>query len=191
MFWVKSAIISLFYFFAYLAFTFSGTEEVPNTRSAGHVVDNFAIEELVSSNSPSPRQADLNDLKIKSTWLYEKGTGITPPGSTGRNYGKEFFRNDSRFVCWEITLEHPSYVDDRDLNFTFTLVTNEGRRLTENKADSWIPANTELSDHSACWGWPYPNNWKLGNYYFEVKPDTGSTSTQIEDFPAKIAFQVL
>lgn len=158
--------------------------------SAGHVVDNFAIEELVSSDSLSLQQADLDDLKIKSLWIYEKGPGITPSGSTDRNYGEIFFRNESRFVCWEITLEHPNYVYGRDLNFTFSLFTDEDRKLTKNKADSWIPPNSEFSEHSACWGWPHPYNWDMGEYYFQVKPDTG-TSMQAEDFPAQIVFQVL
>ncbi|WP_249066615.1 hypothetical protein [Halalkalibaculum roseum] len=187
MIWVKTALLSLVYFITYVAFTGNNSHEVTSEKPEGHVVDNFSIEELIAEKKADYKEAPIASLKLRSTWIYEKGAGITPEGSIRRNYSDLFSHYDSRFICWEITLEHPSYDTNRNLDFTFQLFDQAGNQVTKNKADSWIPANSEFSDHSACWGWPYPNNWSPGKYTFDVKTIV-SSSSQSDDFSATIDF---
>ncbi len=189
MFWIKSALLSLIYFVSYSAFTGNNFHEVKPTFIKGQVVDNFSIEELVTDKEADYKEAPIASLEIRSSWIYEKGVGITPEGSTGRSYGDVFSRNESRFICWEVTLEHPSYDTPRNLDFSFQLNDNAGNLVTQNKADSWIPENSEFSDHSACWGWPYPNNWTPGKYTYDVKTVMSSVS-QSNNFSATIPFEV-
>lgn len=189
MIWVKSALFSLFYFITYLAITGDSSHELKPTNIKGQVVDNFSIAEMVADKKADYKEVPIASLEIRSSWIYEKGAGITPEGSTGRNYGEVFSRYESRFICWEVTLEHPSYDAPRNLDFTFQLNDETGTLVTQNKADSWVPANTEFSDHSACWGWPYPNNWTPGKYTYDVDAAMNSLS-QSNDFSATIDFKV-
>jgi hypothetical protein len=189
MFWVKSVFLSAIYLFVYLSFTTNAPDEVELATINGHTVDNFAIGELLATNQNKLQSVDMNEVQIKSTWIYEKGPRITPQGSPGRNYGEEFYSNTSRFLCWEIVTENPSYDKARDLNFTFSLFNEKGRKLATGEADSWIPAKSEFSEHSACWGWPYGNNWDIGKYNYQVTPNI-DTLLQADDFPANIAFRV-
>lgn len=189
MFWIKSALLSLIYFVSYSAFTGNNFHEIKPTYIKGQVVDNFSIEELVADKSADYKEAPIASLELRSSWIYEKAAGITPEGSIRRNYGDVFSHYESRFICWEITLEHPSYDTNRNLDFIFQLFDQTGNQVTQNKADSWIPANSEFSDHSACWGWPYPNNWTPGKYTYDVEAVMGSLS-QSNNFSATIDFKV-
>ena len=73
-------------------------------------------------------------------------------------------------------MEHPPAPVNRDLNFEYTLHGADEQKIAEAVADSWIPAGSDLTEHSACWGSAYPGSWKIGDYRYTIryKPeDTG------------------
>lgn len=186
---MKSILISFIYVLVYLMYFSTGTDKVTKKVANGNVVDNFSIEELLHNNTGSLLSANTESLKLRSSWTYEKGPGISPAGSDKRNYSRVFFDDRSRFVCWEITLEHNSAPGARDLNFIFSLFDETGEEMANSAADSWIPSNAEFSDHSACWGWSYANNWEKGDYYFVVKPETVEAGN-LKDLGINIAFSI-
>lgn len=190
MFWVKSIILSAIYLFLYTVFSSPTPESKKFPALDGRVVDNFAIDKLLSTDQSTLPAVELGDLQIKSMWTYEKGSGITPKGSPDRNYGEMFYSNTSRFMCWEILLEHPRYENNYNLDFIFTLINDDGEEMASGKSESWIPKGDSFSEHSACWGWPYPNNWNSGEYNFQVRPDTVSLN-QPSALTANIAFRII
>ena len=126
----KSLFVSLIYMLVYIIFFSTGSEKVTEAVTHGNVADNFSIEELLNDGSHDLLSANAETLKLRSAWTYEKGPGITPSGSEKRNYGSAFLRDRSRYVCWEITLEHSAASQARDLNFVFSLFDRNGREFT-------------------------------------------------------------
>lgn len=158
-------------------------------RMPGHIVDNFAVGELLAPDNADLIPADITELDVLEKNTFEKGTGLTPPGSLDRDYTKNFSKRRSRFICWEITLDHAPVANNRDLNLQFRLQNDNNQQLMTGKVDSWIPANSDVTTHSACWGWPYADLWQPGKYQFEVLP-AGEEPAGETDIFASIPFTV-
>lgn len=188
----KSVFLSLIYLFIYVTFSTatSEAEDIATDVRKGNVVDNFSIEELLNDHSSTLPDANLKELNYHSDWIFEKGPGMTPAGSVDRNYETLFNKGQSRFICWEITVKHKADPSHRNLDFAFRLFDEDDNKLVDDISDSWIPAGQEITDHSACWGFPYPNNWSAGRYYFEIVPQTSNESSK-EDKTRRIAFEII
>lgn len=155
------------------SFIFNNAEnETDEIYNKGNIADNFSIEELLSSNPKSLKAVDSEELQIRSDWTYKKGAGISPPGSGERAYSTSFSVSDARFVCWELIVEHQPATVDRDLNFKYSLFGADNNKIADAMADSWIPAGSDLTEHSACWGSAYPGSWEKGEYYYKVRYET-------------------
>ena len=142
----------------------------------GNIIDNFSIEELLSPSREGVKKVPSDELHVRSAWIYKKGAGITPAGSEDRSYHRLFSISEARIICWELIMEHPPAPVNRDLNFEYTLHGADEQKIAEAVADSWIPAGSDLTEHSACWGSAYPGSWKIGDYRYTIryKPeDTG------------------
>jgi len=186
---VKSIFLSAIYILFLALFINSNNENEINPTIRGNVVDNFSIEGVLHDRSGPLLSANTESLKLRSSWTYEKGPGLSPAGSEMRNYGRVFFKDRSRFICWEIILEHKSLSDSRDLNFSFSLFDQKGNEINRSRVDSWIPSNAEFSDHGACWGLAYAGNWEIGDYYFVIKPETAE-ARMLNDFETYIKFRI-
>lgn len=192
MFEIKTVSLSLIYLFIFVVFSNSTTksEELLTEVRNGNVVDNFSIEELLIQDSTFIPDAKLEDVTYHSGWIFEKGPGLTPDGSADRNYDTSFNKGESRFICWEMSIEHKADPSHRNMDFVFKLFDEDGNKLTESISDSWVPAGQEITDHSACWGFPYPNNWSPGRYYFEVVPQAVDEASRKQK-ANRIEFEVI
>lgn len=144
----------------------------------GNIIDNFSIEELLSPNREAIKNVRSDELRIRSGWTYKKGAGITPAGSEDRSYSRFFSINEARIICWELVLEHPPAPVDRDLNFEYRLIGADTKKIAGAVADSWIPAGSDLTEHSACWGSAYPGSWKPGDYWYTIRYKSDDTGDQ-------------
>lgn len=144
----------------------------------GNIIDNFSIEELMSSQEKPIRDTDSGEVRIRSGWTYLKGAGLTPAGSEERFYSRSFSVGEAGFICWELIVEHQPAPVDRDLNFTFRLSGDNDHTIAEAIADSWIPAGSDLTEHTACWGSAYPGSWKKGDYRYTVSYKSEGTDKQ-------------
>ncbi|MGK7371176.1 MAG: hypothetical protein ACNS64_13280 [Candidatus Halalkalibacterium sp. M3_1C_030] len=156
--------------FILYSFISDNVENEPDEIYArGNITDNFSIEELLSSNSKTLKRVSSEELQIHSDWTFKKGAGITPAGSEERYYSPSFSVSDARFVCWELIVEHKPATVDRDLNFKYSLFGVNNNKIADATADSWIPAGSDLTEHSACWGSAYPGSWKKGDYHYKIR----------------------
>lgn len=166
---MRPAHISLICISCYVLTISTHASEKTTNKTIGNVVDNFSLTELMDDQSQIADPANIDSVHIISTLIYEKNAGITAAGSKDRNYGKRFNAAHTRYICWEITLRHNQTLHNRDLNFRFQLKDQDGNILATNRADSWIAKEKEISNHNACWGSDYTNNWESGEYFFVVE----------------------
>ncbi|NGP77995.1 hypothetical protein G3570_15200 [Balneolaceae bacterium YR4-1] len=141
-------------------------------------MDNFSIEELLSRQGKSLRKVRHGELRIRSGWTYNKTAGITPAGSENRFYSNAFSIHNARIVCWELVAEHEPAPVNRDLNFEFRLHGKDDATIANAVADSWIPAGSDLTEQTACWGSAYPGSWEIGNYRYSIHYRPDSTNKQ-------------
>lgn len=144
----------------------------------GSVIDNFSIEELLSSHPKPIRDVRTDELRIRSGWTYNKGAGITPSGSENRFYSPSFSVSNARIICWELIIEHQPAPVDRNLNFNYSLYGVDDYNIADAVADSWVPAGSDLTEHSACWGSAYPGSWEKGDYRYRIQYKSGGTDEQ-------------
>jgi len=187
----KSVFLSLFSLLIYVSFSASTSDTKPISAEArkGNVVDNFSIEEMLVDDSTAFSGIEPGAIDYHSSWIYEKGPGLTPEGSEDRTYARLFNRGESRFICWEVTIEHPADSLHSNLDFEFRLFDEAGNKLAEDTSDSWIPSGQEFTNHNACWGYPNAYSWSLGQYYFELEAVTQSEIAQKTE-AVRVAFEV-
>jgi hypothetical protein len=82
--------------------------------------------------------------------FYESPTGLL--NNDQRVYQTRFSKAETRFICWELFLKHPSPGSRKDFKIYDTFYLPDRNLLMANEYHSYIDATWEDSMHSQCWG---------------------------------------
>jgi hypothetical protein len=101
--------------------------------------------------------------------FYEKGESKLELNK--RNYGHVFTKSKTRYVSWELNLEHPQHVRRADFNIKAILYSADGSIVSEQTLPTYIDADWIGSYHSDSWGQNKYGNWQVGSYRVELYID--------------------
>jgi len=109
------------------------------------------------------------DAKVKSLRFFE--SGYEPAQMGERAYDRQFRRDRSRYVNWEIHLTHRAREEGRDFQIDEIWYKPDGSVLAKQKLKSHLQESWLYSYHYHSWGWDEPSHWPLGKYRVELYVD--------------------
>jgi hypothetical protein len=83
-------------------------------------------------------------------------------------YKFNFPRAETRYINWELRLEHNPASEDRSFELTYIYRDQDGHDLIREKDHFKIYAYQNSSYHYLGWGWHDPGNWKTGRYSVDL-----------------------
>ena len=83
-------------------------------------------------------------------------------------YMFNFPRAKTRYINWELRLEHNPASEDRSFELTYIYRDQVGHDLIREKDHFKIYAYQKSSYHYLGWGWHSPGNWKVGRYCVDL-----------------------
>jgi len=108
------------------------------------------------------------DSYVESIKLFESGAEAPEKGK--RFYRTKFRKNDTRYVNWELNLQH-MFRDRTDYRFHYFIYDENNEIFGEQVNDSYFEADWQDSTHNGGWGFKNSGNWKQGNYRVELYID--------------------
>jgi hypothetical protein len=107
------------------------------------------------------------EFSVKAFRFFE--AGYEPPDIELRAYIKRFPRASSRYIYWQLDLEHPQ-PRNRRLDFSIVSVFNkpDGSPLGKPILDVGIEPDWSWSQWWIGWGWEAPGNWPVGVYNVDI-----------------------
>ncbi|MCR4342880.1 MAG: hypothetical protein NUV40_03195 [Patescibacteria group bacterium] len=125
------------------------------------------IAQLIQPQKPSD-DIEIPSLNAKVTELrfFEKGNKMPTFGQRG--YKRQFPNSSSRYINWEINLEHPKPNRRIDFEITAIYYRSDGSMLAQQTKNSYIKPGWTTSYHSLGWGWSKPGNWEVGTYSVDL-----------------------
>ena len=104
--------------------------------------------------------------RVTAFRFFESAYHAMPPEQ--RVYNQRFVRTTSRFIHWELRLEHPA--PGRRLPFTIEQFWYgaDGRLFSRQRLPRFLDADWIGSEHHHSYGWNEPGRWPAGAYHVEV-----------------------
>ena len=104
--------------------------------------------------------------RVTAFRFFESAYHAMPPEQ--RVYNQRFVRTTSRFIHWELRLEHPA--PGRRLPFTIEQFWYhaDGRLFSRQRLPRVLDADWIRSEHHHSYGWNEPGRWLAGAYHVEV-----------------------
>jgi probable HAF family extracellular repeat protein len=104
--------------------------------------------------------------RVTAFRFFESAYHAMPPEQ--RVYNQRFVRTTSRFIHWELRLEHPA--PGRRLPFTIEQFwyLADGRLFSRQRLPRFLDADWISSEHHHSYGWNEPGRWHAGAYRVEV-----------------------
>jgi len=129
-----------------------------------------------TDSRPTPPIRPVNDIdylkklqaRVRSVGLFEDGSGSpTPHGK--RVYKTKFAKTDTRYIFWELNLEHPLRRNQR-FNFPLKaiLYNSSGNILKVQTHNTYVEPGWTWSYHSIGIGWNDFGKWLPGTYKIEL-----------------------
>ena len=157
-----------------LTYTDNSPNQVSQVGYYSRQLFESAIPELsTSAASPSPeaRPADIPSINanIISLRFFESSRTYAPPYGQ-REYKTRFANSQTRFVNYEISLQHPAPGRVVPLSVNSLWRIDRTGTLLRNQVDDWIriPADWTSSVFNTGTGNTDPGQWEVGTYTVEL-----------------------
>lgn len=115
---------------------------------------------------------------VTSLKFFEAGNDL--PSADAREFGTSFSKTASRYIYYQLSLEHGYLSDQVDFTLTARLYKSNGTLYGEFEHSSYILSSWTTSWHVNGWGWENPGNWPVDTY--TVKLFYGSEEIASGDF---------
>jgi hypothetical protein len=137
--------------------------------------------DITVSNAAKGESSPPFDPQVQILRFYESGYEVVPREQ--RVYEERFARETTRYVNWELNLEHPA--PGRRVDFQITAVyyranTNSATGWEEfhrHTVDTYVEGDWTSSYHWSGYGFADPGNWAINSYrvdtLFEGQPIAG------------------
>jgi len=136
-------------------------------RAAQQGFYNFPKQYLTStSNIINTYDIPLLKASVSKVNLYESGSGGLDKNQ--RKYKTRFSKSESRYINWELNLEHPAPGQRKDFQIEFVYYYPDGSVFGRSTVDTYIQADWTSSYRHGSWGWRDPGNWRPGTYRIEL-----------------------
>lgn len=115
--------------------------------------------------TPNARGADLSwvdSIQAESLLFFEKGREELPVDQ--RSYQTEFDQATTRYVAWELRLQHPPPAKIHPFTIETVFYGPAGNELGRLQHETQCAPGEQKSIHSRGWGWPDPGFWTEGAY---------------------------
>jgi hypothetical protein len=86
-----------------------------------------------------------------------------------RPYAARFVRAETRFVFWEMVLDHPAPGRRVPVEFESVFFRPDGSEWARQTLPTGIEADWTWSHHHYRWGWEVPGHWAPGRYRVAVR----------------------
>ena len=104
--------------------------------------------------------------RIAGLKFYEGGKELIPYGL--RVYREEFSRSKSRYIYWQLDLEHLPLYSPVDFDIDAVWHKPDGSIWVRRTTSTRVQAGWDSSWHVSSWGWDAPGNWSPGIYRLEL-----------------------
>lgn len=130
---------------------------------------------LASVPPPDPargaRYIRALNASVKEVKFFE--SAFDPPPRDQRSYRNAFSRTNTRYVVWELNLEHPAPGERRNFGIENIWFNAYGTEIFRNTFNTYIAADWATSYHNSGYGWRNPanNTWTAGTYRVDLYVD--------------------
>jgi hypothetical protein len=128
---------------------------------------------------PGPQTYDIPSLRagVTAVKLYESGGDGVPYQQ--RVYTQTFAKSTTRYVYWELNLEHPPPGVRKNFQIDAVWFTVDGSIFATQTPETYIEPAWSSSYHQYGWGWGNPGNWTPGSYRIVLYVDGHEVAWQI------------
>ncbi len=109
------------------------------------------------------------DAGVTSVQFYESDSSGVPLGD--RTYNYSFPQTETRFINWELNLEHPSVVERTDFSVHAIFYYPDGSIFAEQDLSTFLDPGWPTSSHNHGWGWEEAGNWLNGIFRVDLFVD--------------------
>jgi hypothetical protein len=154
----------------------SGSFEIYKTENFGLLKDTnkkWLFDEEINKrmfDTSAPTNL-ISSIKAQVTSLkfFESGYDMTPHEE--RVYKNRFAKSDTRYIFWELNLEHPA--PGRWVNlplevFWYRTDTNPITLVKRQVHQTSLQSDWTWSYHNNSYGWDEPGRWEVGSYQIDV-----------------------
>ncbi len=128
-----------------------------------YIVQDAVAERQPTQPPPPSTQYDIPSLSADVTSLRFYESGSDPVSYDQRVYQTSFSQANSRFINWELCLQHPA--PGQQINFNIDWVfSNESGVFGQSTLGTYVPADWTSSCYNQGWGWQDFGNWPAGSY---------------------------
>ena len=106
------------------------------------------------------------DAQVTDLLFFE--SGYDAPPADERVYASSFGKATSRYINWELHLDHPAPGRRIDFQFHVIYLRADGSVFAEPDSDTYMEADWEGSVYYRGWGWSEAGEWPAGTYDVEV-----------------------
>ncbi len=144
----------------------SGSFEVYKTKGLSLLDD---ISDKMFDTSKPTNFIQAISAKVTSLKFFESGYDMTPHKE--RVYKDRFAKSDTRYIFWELNLEHPA--PGRWVNlplevFWFRTDTNPITLVKRQVHQTSLQSDWTWSYHNNDYGWDEPDRWEVGSYQVDI-----------------------
>jgi len=135
---------------------------------------------ILSYEQPST----LSSIETKVTGLRFFEAGHDVPSMENRQFSSAFLKSSSRYIFYQLSLEHLAPAERLDFTLTIRYYKPDGSLFGEFNQNSYIDRGWTQSHHYSGFGWPDPGNWETGQYtvkVFENEKELATGSFVIQD----------
>ena len=125
-----------------------------------------------SRREPAAASYDIPAIKARVTSfrLYESGEGRSPLNK--RKYGHIFAKSQTRYVNWEVNLEHPPLQRRNDFTLNAIWYRADGTTLIQQSLQSYVESGRHSSYHGHGLGAKKLDSyWQTGSYRIDLYAD--------------------
>jgi hypothetical protein len=118
--------------------------------------------------SPTPCIWSMEKSRVAAIKFFESGEETIT--RSDRIYENNFSSASTRFINWELTLDHECPPEEReDFVVQVTYFNPDGTVFTNYSVNTYVDAGWTKSTHSSGWGWEKSGNWPEGKYRVELE----------------------
>jgi hypothetical protein len=122
-----------------------------------------------ATNNTSDISISIKDAsQFKATKLLFFEAGKTTPKPADRNYKNRFKKEATRYIHWELLLEHPAFELKKKFNIDYVFYAPDGKIFGQETLSTEIERNRRTSLHLTGWGWEKAGNWPVGHYQLSL-----------------------
>jgi len=128
-------------------------------------VDSFTIFDMEPSTQNSFTISNLK-AEVKELLFFEGGAGEFSLDQ--RRYDNIFAKNTTRYINWELSLDHSAPGQRIDFNIEAVWYKEDGSIMGSQTQKTFINPDWQNSKHTLGWGWKDAGYWTEGKYRVEL-----------------------